>query len=82
MSKLKLPTMSLGNLFKRKSFDPTQFQNINEEWDKTPSLGTDVNKTVTSAGKFQNHKLPLSDQIDEVKQKLALFDEALPSLKK
>ena len=78
MSKLKFPSIMLGKLFKRKEYDPTQFQTINEEWDET----TAGSSNVSAIGRHQNHNLPLEEKINLIKQKLELYDESLPNLKK
>ncbi len=82
MSKLKFPSITLGNLFKRKEYDPTQFQTINEEWDETTTGSNNAKSNVSGAGRYQNPNLPLEEKIILIKQKLELFDESLPNLKK
>ncbi len=82
MSKLKFPSITLGNLFKRKEYDPTQFQAINEEWDETTSGSSNASSNVSAAGSYQNPNLPLAERIEQKKKELQQFDEALPNLKK
>lgn len=82
MSKLKFPSITLGNLFKRKEYDPTQFQTINEEWDETTSGRSNTKSNVSATGSYQNPNLPLAERIEQKKKELQQFDEALPNLKK
>jgi len=78
MKKFKF-TFPLANLFKRKEYDPTQFQTINDKWDETTS-GNTINN-ISAEGRYKNSNL-LLDEIEHIKQKLDLFDKSLPSLKK
>lgn len=82
MNKLKFPSITLGNLFKRKEFDPTQFQTINDEWDETASGSSNAKSNVSATGRYKNSNLLLEEKINLIKQKLELFDESLPNLKK
>ncbi|MBK8808687.1 MAG: hypothetical protein IPO21_19440 [Bacteroidales bacterium] len=82
MSKLKFPSITLGSLFKRKEYDPTQFQTINEEWDENTSGSRNTKSNAIAAGRYQNPNLPLEQKINLIKQKLEIFDESLPNLKK
>lgn len=81
MRKLKFPVIRLGNLFKRKEYDPTEFQSINQSWDETSSANN-TQASVSDSGKFQNPNLPLEEKINQVMQKLELFEKSLPDLKK
>lgn len=77
MRKLKFPVIKLGNLFKRKEYDPTEFQNINQKWDET-SAGSTTQSNVSAGGKFQNEGF--LEKAKEVEQRLKEFDEGLQNL--
>jgi len=79
MSTLKFPIFTLPNLFKRKAYDPTTFQTINDKWDEI-TVSDPVNN-ISANGMYRNQDL-LLERINLVKQKLELFDESLPNLKK
>lgn len=71
--------LSLNKLFKRKSFDPTTFQTgINDEWDTATSVQDNV-QNVTQSGTFKKENVPLSRQWEEARQRVALFEAALPN---
>lgn len=82
MRKFKFPLFTLGSLFNRKEYDPTQFQTINDEWDETTSGSNNAKSNVSAAGMYQNPNLPLEEQINLITQRLEMFDKALPNLKK
>lgn len=83
MRKLKFPVIRLGNLFKRKEYDPTapEFKDINKEWDETSSID-DTQTSVSDSSKFQNPNLPLEERITQIMQKLDMFEKSLPDLNK
>ena len=80
MGKFKFPSITLGGLFKRKEYDPTEFQNINEVWDETTTGSTVTQSNVSATGKFQN--TGFLEKASIIEQKLKEFDDALPTLKK
>ena len=79
--KFKLPSLSMGKLFKRNEYDPTQFQTINEKWDETFSSSINVTKNIASASNFQNYNLLLEENFNCMMKKLQQFNDMLPNIK-
>lgn len=77
MSKFKF---SLGSFFKRKAFDPTEFQTINEIWDETTSGNSSDINNVSATGTYRNTGLPLAERIKQAVKELEELDNSLPNL--